>query len=138
MLTTSFSHTTSFSTNYNGKLLLDKFSTIRLHNSSKYYLNAMHLICLNKSQIGVARIVAIKNVCYGHIDDAMAFIDANCNANYLRGMFSKFYNESQFNVNTTFDYVVYSWIEIDLKNYAELMNSRFMRIESEQKQNLFS
>lgn len=138
MLTTSFSHTTSFSSNYNGKLLLDKFSTIRLHNSDRYYINACHLICLNKNKIGVAKIVAIKQIPYSSIDDTISFIDSNCNANYLRGMFSNFYPSINFNVNTLFDYIVYAWIEIDTNQYSELMNNRFMRIQADQKQNLFT
>lgn len=82
-------NTTNFTQNWNGKLLCDCFSTIRLHPG--FQRGDIHEIFLNKTFLGYAKIVALRTVKFMEITDTLAYSDAGHNDTYMREVFRKMY-----------------------------------------------
>lgn len=80
-----------FTSNWNGKLLLDVFGTVRLHNPGKYSVGKKMNIMLNKTPMGIVKIEAIRTFQYRQISDALSYIDVGKPAVYLSQLMSNMY-----------------------------------------------
>jgi hypothetical protein len=137
MFTTPHTNTTNFSTNHNGKLLLYNFPTVRLHNSTKYYATAKHLIQLNNTPLGIAEIKVVRQFSFNRINDVLTMVDAAMTADKFKGMLHKMYgSKTNINENTQLDHIVYHWVERHIENQTILLNNYWTRIVEEEKQEL--
>jgi hypothetical protein len=82
-------NTTNFTQNWNGKLLNDCFSDIRL--SCNYQRGEIHEIFLNKTFLGYAKIIALRTIKLMEITDTTAYTICGYNDTYLREVFRKMY-----------------------------------------------
>ena len=82
-----------FTTNWNGKLFLDCFGTVRLHNPGKYAVGKKMNIMYNKIPMGIAKIEALRVFQYKQISDALSYIDVGKPAVYLSQLLSNMYTK---------------------------------------------
>jgi hypothetical protein len=114
--------TLQFSTNWNGKLFLDNFGTVRLHNPSKYFIGNKLEVQLKGTRIGEVEIVAIRSFYFKNISDTLAYIDCGKPAAYLAGMMKRMYeNKVQLTPETKLDHVTLHYYERSLETHAELL-----------------
>ena len=135
MFTTPHTNTTNFSNNFNGKLILQNFPTVRLA-SAKYYITAKHLIKLNNNELGIAEVVAIRQFSFSQINNNLSLIDGAMVAEKFKAMIVRMYsNKEQIRDNTQLIHIIYSWVERDITQTTELMNNWHQRTIAETKQN---
>lgn len=108
---------TTFSQNWNGKLLCDNFSTIRLE-CQKFQMGDIHQIQLNKQFLGYAKIVAIRTVKFAEINDNMAYIDSGGNEQYIRNVFYKMYGKIDAHRHLAMP--VFQWTQRHLPAHQEM------------------
>lgn len=97
----------TFTKNWNNKLASDYFTTIRIWNPTKYRTGNDAQIVLNGKGICNARILDTKKLKFKNINDWIAYLDAGMNANELKGMFRKMY---QNKVTIPMEEVEFAWI----------------------------
>lgn len=135
MFTTPFINTTNFSANFNGKLILQNFPTVRLA-STKYYVGAKHLIKLNNNELGVAEVAAIRQFSFSQINNNLSLIDGGLTADKFKSMITKMYaNKERITNNTQLINIIYSWVERDSFQLSQLINKWFEKTIAETKQN---
>lgn len=83
--------TLDFTQNWNGKLLLDVFGTVRLHNPIKYRLNALLQCRLHDKDMGIVKVVNVRPFEFGMIRDGIAYLDTGKPAHYLAELLRRFY-----------------------------------------------
>lgn len=117
---------TSFNKNWNGKLLMPNFGTIRLHNTEKYYQGADHEIYLNEKHLGTATVYAVKPFKFGFITDSFAWLDASMPAHKLKAMLLTMYkNKVNGGVTdeTFFVHVVFHWKTRIMSEHQQVINT---------------
>jgi hypothetical protein len=135
MFTTSHSDTINFSANHNGKLLLHNFPTVRLDNTNKYYLGARHLVLLNKVELGIAEVKAVRPFLFGSTNNNLTLVDAAMTTEKFKGMMFKMYSgKVDMNDRTNMLHIVYGWVERHIQNQTTLLNNYWNRIIEEEKQ----
>ncbi len=80
-----------FSENWNGKLLLDHFTTIRLETPEKYIEGKHFEVRLRGELLGVAKLTIVHPFRYEQLNDRTALIDCGKNQQYLQTLLSRFY-----------------------------------------------
>lgn len=123
MFTTPYTHTTEFSKNHNGKLIMQYFPTVRLLNNKKYFTGAVHKITFKNLSLGIAEIVAVREFPYKFINDNLSYIDCEMNAEKAKGMFFNMYKNrvENFTAETKFVHVIFNWIERGLAETNNLL-----------------
>lgn len=110
---------TRFSYNWNGKLdCKNFFTTIRLHNPNKYWINSIHRIFLKLEDLGTAKIVQVRTVRLDDIDAFTASLDTGYNAAQTRDLFRKMY-KLQPGENPLVDISLFNWVSRNEKPKAE-------------------
>jgi hypothetical protein len=79
------------STNWNGKLLNDVFTTIRLYNYEKYPDFEKYEIEYKNQVLGICEIVSKKTFRFEALNSTTSFIDVGKDEIYSRALFKKFY-----------------------------------------------
>lgn len=125
-----------FTTNFNGKLLCNTFTTIRLHDSNLNRLGERHTICLRDTDIGIASILSVKIITVDRISEHMAHIDTGHNKAYLLGLLRKFYPD--ITAATQFDFILYQWKELDENAYCQLAKKHLESLSLAPSENLFT
>jgi hypothetical protein len=87
-----------FSYNWNNKLSCRAFTTIRLHNPSKYILNERYYIRLKSNEIGTGQIVAINDFLLKNLTTTVAYIDTGYCKEECTKIINKMYSNVDFNV----------------------------------------
>jgi len=116
-------HTISFNKNWNGKLMVAFFGTIRLHNPEKYVVGYDHKVLLNKMDLGIATIKTVRTFELKDISNALAFLDAGMDAQKTIGMLMKMYKYKMsggVNIHTKIDHIIYCWKERNIVNHGIL------------------
>ena len=113
MLTTAFK--TSFVYNWNGKLNKESgvkaFTTIRLHNPSRYFVGAVHEIDLKKNEIGTAKVQHVKTMPLEQLDAYTCWLDTGYNAGTTRETIRRMYkNKPEVGSNPLVDVVLMVWL----------------------------
>lgn len=112
-------HELEFSTNWNGKLFLDNFGTVRLHNPSKYFVGNQMEVFLNRVDFGAVTVVAVRTFKYGEIRDALSYLDTGKPAHYLGSLIKKFYEKKvDLNRETLLDHAILHYTKRNYPNQA--------------------
>lgn len=83
--------TIEFSENWNGKLLLDVFTTIRLENPDKYIQGNVYEVMLRGDLLGRAKLSMIHYFFYKNLNERTARIDTGKSLHYLQTLLNRFY-----------------------------------------------
>lgn len=111
-----------FSTNWNGKLFLDNFGTIRLHNEAKYHIDAIKEVYIRGTYLGIIKIVSVKTILYKNISDGLAYLDTGKNAAYLKSLLTAFYQKKVvINDNLELDHIVCQYTSRHIENFEALL-----------------
>lgn len=114
--------TINFSHNWNGKLFLDFFGTVRLHCAEKYYVgNEMELEFKNHS-MGTVRVAAVRKFRFENINDVLSHLDVGKPAAYLSNLMRRFY-EKQVTItpDLEFDHIIFQYIKRNIPVQTELI-----------------
>ncbi|WP_316828097.1 hypothetical protein [Pedobacter miscanthi] len=95
----------NFNENWNGKLLCNCFTTIRLFDV-KYELGGIYDIALKDKVSGPAEIVFLKEITLNQITVAMAYTDIGYSPTQAREMIKQFYPSVPDIENAKFIYIV--------------------------------
>jgi hypothetical protein len=95
----------NFNENWNGKLLCNCFTTIRLFDD-KYRLGGIYDIALKGKISGPAEIVFLKEINLSQITTAMAYVDIGYSATQAKEMLKQFYQTIPEIENAKFLYIV--------------------------------
>jgi len=90
----------NFNRNWNGKLRNQCFTTIRLHNVSKYRIGEKYEIRLNEKPIGTATAKAIKTLSLNQLDDFTTCLDTGLDRNKTVEMIKGMYKNKVWNWET--------------------------------------
>ena len=113
--------TLSFSHNHNGKLLLNSFGTVRLHNPSKYGVGKTLEVDLNKLSLGIVAVAAVRTFRFKQISDVLAYLDCGKPARSLADMMRRMYSKGiDLNAETQFDHVVLYYLKRNMDSHAIL------------------
>ena len=116
--------TISFTENWNGKLLLDVFGTIREHCPVKYEVGKQFGISLKGKVLGIVEVVAIRHFKHNQIRDAGAFLDIGRNAHYLATFLNKMYgNKGTISPDHQFDHIILKWMHRDMAIQQTVLKS---------------
>lgn len=109
--------TLDFTSNWNGKLFLDNFSTVRLYNEGKYFTGNELEIKLNGVSFGYAKVIASRKFPFGKISDLLAFTDTGKPAHYLAGLIRRFYGKKiEISNETALHHVVLHYTQRNIEN----------------------
>ncbi len=122
---------TNFSKNWNNKLLLDNFGTVRLPDD-KFFQDAVHEISLNNEVVGLAKIYTIRRFRFADIRDALGWLDSGMPAVKLAAMLKTMYKnklEGGVQSETVFVHVIFHWQSRNKKAFDEMANTWYMNIQ---------
>ena len=109
--------TLDFTTNWNGKLFLDNFSTVRLYNEGKYFIGSEMEVKLKGVSFGTVKVIAARPFRYKQISDVLAFIDTGKPAHYLGALIKSFYSKKvNLNSETLLHHVVLHYTQRNIEN----------------------
>lgn len=113
--------TITFSKNWNGKLLLDCFGTVRLHNPGKYAVGKQLNIEIKNTPLGIATVEAVRTFPYRQITDALSYIDVGQPAHYLSALLSNMYKHRGLLLPSDhFDHVILRYNKRVIENHQML------------------
>lgn len=108
-----------FTHNWNGKLFLDYFGTVRLHNPSKYFVGNEMEVYLNRVDFGLVTVAAVRTFRYRDIRDVLSYLDTGKPAHYLGALIKRFYEKStDLNPETPLDHIVLHYLKRNHPNQA--------------------
>jgi ABC-type antimicrobial peptide transport system permease subunit len=109
-----------YTTNWNGKLLLDNFGTVRLHNPGKYFIGNQMEVVLKGMPVGIVKVIAVRTFKYKQISDVLGYLDVGKPAHYLAQLMRNFYSKDiALTPETRFDHIVQQYTE----RYVEAQQS---------------
>ena len=85
-------NTIEFSENHNGKLLLDLFTSIRLH-TEKYQVGNVYEVMLRGDLLGKAKLVELTPFQFKNLNERTSLIDTGKSLPYLKTLLSSFYHQ---------------------------------------------
>jgi hypothetical protein len=85
--------TINFSTNWNQKLTCNAFTTIRLHNPSKYQKGRTYEIRQKDSLVAYATAVDVRSFTIDQLNEWRALLDTGYSAAETRGILEKMYKK---------------------------------------------
>lgn len=117
-----FTQSLSFSQNWNGKLLLDVFGTVRMHNPGKYFIGNDLMLDYRGKELGAVKVEALITFRFDQINDRLSYIDTGKPAHYLAALLSKMYtNKGVVLPSTLFDHVIVRYTQRNLPNQELLL-----------------
>lgn len=117
----------NFSNNWNGKLLSDLFSTIRLYDYDKYPDGELFEIEYKNKIIGTARLEAKKPFSFGALNDMTSLIECGHGKQYLRKLFKQFYGDNLHDDRPMY-MLLFKWEKRNIEATRELMDERWQKI----------
>ncbi|MFC4230559.1 hypothetical protein ACFOW1_01565 [Parasediminibacterium paludis] len=115
--------TTSFSSNPNGKLIANNFSTMRAFNVEKYFAGAEHVINYKGQVLGTAKVYGALEVDINNIPEVFAWLDAGMDLNRYTKVLKTMYPNA-----TKLHYVAYHWVAKDIEAHANLINAYWQSV----------
>lgn len=110
-----------FSTNWNGKLNCDYFTSIRMWNENKYFVSSVFKLYLKNRYKCDVQIVEIKKITLTQLNDWMAWLDTGYSAATTRDILRKMYKNKRF-------------VNLDIQPFAYIM---FKKIKENNEPKLF-
>lgn len=112
-----------FTTNFNGKLFSDTFSTVRDYDPEKFSLHAIHEIDYKNKQMGIAEIVAVREFKYKEIRDVLSFIECGRPPHYLASILHRYYapHNQRMMPDKSLLHVVYQYRQRNLEMQSALI-----------------
>lgn len=86
-----------FSYNWNNKLNCKAFTTLRLHNQTKYRVGKLFEIELNGKPMGKAILQEVRTASLKHLNEFVCFIDTGYSRAQTIGMLQKMYPKIDLN-----------------------------------------
>lgn len=131
--------TLTFTQNWNGKLFLDNFGTVRLHNEQKYFSGNHLEIILRNHNIGIAEVVAVRTFLFTGITDVLAYLDTGKPAHYLAELMRRMYsNKDGFNDSSKLDHVILHWKERNMRMHASFLEEWWREKQEEHPESIQS
>lgn len=116
--------TINFKENYNGKLLLDVFGSVRPYDIEKHILSVEYTILLNKVAIGTAKLVAIRTFEFRNIRDVLSYLDIGDQPYVLAGKLKTWYPDTTFFGDEIMAHLVFKFTSRDQKLTEALLIER--------------
>lgn len=116
--------TINFKENYNGKLLLDVFGSVRPYDIEKHILSVEYSILLNKVAIGTAKLVAIRTFEFRNIRDVLSYLDIGDQPYVLAGKLKAWYPDTTFFGDEIMAHLVFQFTSRDQKLTEALLIER--------------
>ncbi len=111
-----------FTQNWNGKLFLDTFGDIRIHNPVIHYVGSEVEVTLKGIAIGIVRIVAVKTFPANLITEVAAWINIGHPAAYQAELLRRFYSSSdRYKPDMMLDYMALSYTFRNIENQTSLL-----------------
>lgn len=73
----------TYSKNWNNKLSCEAFATVRLYEPNQFELGEIYEIICDDKLMGVAEIVALRELKLIELTDELAYLDAGCSADEM-------------------------------------------------------
>jgi hypothetical protein len=100
---------TRFTTNWNGKLACQYFTTIRLYNEAKYQHELLHDIWFKNEHFGRARVVDTRKITIDQVNDWMGFLDTGYDGKKTQQILRRMYGKMKQPV--LLHWVMFRWEE---------------------------
>ena len=124
----------SFSSNWNGKLRADVFTTIRPYNYEKYPdFQKFEIELKNRGVLGIAELVAKKGFTANNLNDITSLVDCGHERDYLYKLLKSFYPDMTGEM--TFYLLVFKWVERHPEPTERLFKERYEKIAESYKEN---
>ncbi|MFI3240188.1 MAG: hypothetical protein R3Y22_06320 [Bacteroidales bacterium] len=81
----------TYSKNWNNKLSCDSFATVRLYEPNQFELGESYEIVCDNDIMGVAKIVALRELELVELTDELAYLDAGCSASEMDKILREIY-----------------------------------------------
>jgi hypothetical protein len=81
----------NYAHNWNGKLFMDTFSDVRLHNPDRFYVDAELEPVYKNLPMGITKVVAVKTFEFGKITDPFSYMICGKSTHYLAELLNRFY-----------------------------------------------
>jgi hypothetical protein len=120
-----------FSHNWNGKLFLENFGTVRLHNPDKYRLDAKLELLLRNQFLGVVEVVAVKRFYYKNISDVLSHLDVGKPAHYLAGIIGRMYKD-KVHPELLLDHVILQYKSRNLEAQSQMLHEWWKEVMAAQ------
>lgn len=122
----------NFDRHYGGKIFMDQFSTVRLHDPERFVVGFHKQINLKRVEMGVAKIVAVRTFFFRQIRDPLAYLDCGKNASQMAAMLQNIYGQAhRLDRDTKLDHVVLQYTSRHIQN-MEAALADFWREKIEQ------
>ena len=122
MDTSAAKHKLQFSHNHNGKLFLDHFGFVDLHDPDKYIVGSRLDLSLRHTLLGTVSVVAVRTFQYKQISDILAYIECGKPAHYLADLLKRYCEgKIELGPETKLDHVVLHYRERHLQNHSLLL-----------------
>jgi hypothetical protein len=89
-----------FSSNFNNKLNANCYTTMRLYNPKKFFIGKRFNVMIDKRRHHTAEVVAVSEITFEKVSEAMAFIDTGLNKLEFTKLFTRLY-EGKINILPT-------------------------------------
>lgn len=123
------SQTINFAENYNGKLLLDVFGTVRPYDIEKHVQGREFNILLKKVAIGTAKLVALRTFEFRNIRDVLSYLDIGQAPYVLAGQLKLFYPDTTFFGGEIMAHLVFEYTYRDYGQTAGLFMERKLLLD---------
>ncbi len=122
----------NFSINHNGKLFLEFFSAVRLHNPAKYAVGKILECNLQSQKLGLVEVVAIRSFEYRNISDVLSYLDTGKPAYQMGNLLKKFYPKHT-HAHAKFDHIVLHYVERNMPVLQVLLEEWYRDIAEQHK-----
>jgi hypothetical protein len=116
-----------FSNNWNGKLLQDVFTTIRVYDYDKYPDGELFEIEYKNKVVGLARLEAKKPFRFGELNDITSMVECGFGRAYLSKLLKTFYGD-KINSESALYMLILKWEKRNMEVMQELFNERWQKI----------
>lgn len=116
-----------FSQNWNGKLCLNVFTTIRLYDIDRYQDAHFYTVRLKDEELGIAQLISRYPFKYKHLNDRTATIDSGNGLPYLQTVLKKMYGE-KLTDETDLYLLFFRWTERYIKPTQNLFKAHWNKI----------
>jgi hypothetical protein len=130
-----------FSNNWNGKLFCDSFTTLRLHNLSKYFVGNEFQCFLKKAELGLVKVMEVRTIYLHQLNDFICYLDTGYNTAKTIEIINEMYKKYTIDWTTQkLDFVLLSYIKksensnkvkLFLDTYLELFKGKYKKTEKE-------
>ena len=108
-----------FSHNWNGKLFLDTFGTVRMSNGEKYFVGNEMEAYLKNLYLGIVKVAAVRTFQFRQTRDVLAFLDTGKPAHYMASILNRMYGN--LSPDQPLDHVVLTYVKRDIETQTSLI-----------------